>query len=787
MPSSLQRPSRALPSALAALVTLLLTLSLAGAVLIGVNYGRRLEAVRESVATQRALTRLLSAVQDAETGQRGYLLTGRAIYLGPYDDARRRLPVLIDRARARVAAEPLQVPRVDRLRTEIGAKLGELEATVRLARAGDRAGALRLVATDQGRRRMDGIRRTLAELDRAVAEQERVRQRAATRLGWALLALMLVPLLAIPVLLVRAGRDVRALFSRASERLEARRAETERLGLEVADRDRRLGGLQDQFALVLDAATDYAIVLTDPDGVVTRWSRGAETVFGWDAGYAEGRNAEFFFTPEDREAGRVETEMECARDTGRAADERWHMRAGGTRFWASGELQPLRSPEGALLGYLKIVRDRTAERLEAEADRERAERLAERVDAQAGELEVARTEQEEAQGQLRQLQKLEGLGQLTAGIAHDFNNMLAVVIGALDLIRRKHASGDHGLSRLVAAAEDGANRAAELTKRLLAFSRQQPLQPEVLDVNRLVGGMSELLRRTLGEQVRIETVLAGGLWRVHADPHEIERVLVNLGVNARDAMPDGGRLTIETSNAHLDDAYAAQHPEVRAGQYVAICVTDTGTGMDAGTLERAFDPFFSTKEVGRGTGLGLSQLYGFAKQSAGHVKIYSELGHGTTVKLYLPRWFGADRPTLPRAAEPAPAVLPRGRPGEIVLVVEDEERVRHISVESLRELGYTVRHAGGPDEALRLLDALPGVTLLFTDIVMPGMTGRQLADLAQAKDPELKVLFTTGYTRNAVVHGGVLDAGVAFLPKPFTADQLAAKVRATIDGRGANR
>ena len=290
--------------------------------------------------------------------------------------------------------------------------------------------------------------------------------------------------------------------------------------------------------------------------------------------------------------------------------------------------------------------------------------------------------------------------------------------------------------------------------------------------------MSELLRRTIGETIRFETVLAGGLWPAFIDASQLESAVVNLCVNARDAMPDGGRLTIETANCHLDDDYAAQHAEVSAGQYVMVSVSDTGDGMPADVIERAFDPFFTTKEVGKGTGLGLSQVYGFVKQSGGHVKIYSEPGVGTVVKLYLPRHFG-----VAEAAQGAreAAELPRAVGDEIVLVVEDEEKVRHMSVDALRDLGYIALHAGDADEALALLDENPGVALLFTDIVMPGMNGRRLADAAREKRPEIKILYTTGYTRNAIVHNGVLDHDVHFLPKPFTVAQLAVKVRAVLD------
>ncbi|MBV9842551.1 MAG: CHASE3 domain-containing protein [Sphingomonadaceae bacterium] len=390
---------------------------------------------------------------------------------------------------------------------------------------------------------------------------------------------------------------------------------------------------------------------------------------------------------------------------------------------------------------------------------------------------------EAAEAALRQIQKMESIGQLTGGIAHDFNNMLAIVIGSLDMAARR--SGDPvRVARAIANAREGAERAAALTGRLLAFSRQSPLAPVALDANRLVAGMSELLHRTLGETIQIETVLAAGLWPSFADPHQLENALLNLAVNARDAMAEGGKLTIETANVHFDDAYAAARHEVAPGQYVMLCVTDTGSGMPADVIEKAFEPFFTTKQVGKGTGLGLSQVFGFAKQSGGHVAIYSELGQGTTVKLYLPRHFGAVQ--QPGVAAPSEA-LPLGRAEEIILVVEDEQRVRHFSVDALRDLGYTVLSAHGGVEALAMLAEQPSIALLFTDVVMPEMNGRKLADAARAQRPNLPVLYTTGYTRNAVVHNGMLDAGVALLQKPFTIEQLARKVRDVIDGGGANR
>ena len=366
------------------------------------------------------------------------------------------------------------------------------------------------------------------------------------------------------------------------------------------------------------------------------------------------------------------------------------------------------------------------------------------------------TERRLLEEQLRQSQKMDAIGQLTGGIAHDFNNMLAIVMGSLDIARRRIASGSlDGLQKWIDNAAEGATRAATLTNRLLSYSRRQPLDPKVLDANALVSATSQLLRQIISETVEIETALAAGLWRVFADPSQVENCLVNLAVNARDAMPDGGKITIETRNADLDERYARLHSEVKPGQYVMLAITDTGSGMPPEVVERAFEPFFSTKEPGKGTGLGLSQIFGFAKQSNGHVTIYSEVGHGTTVRLYLPRHSGATEDAEPVAAAPN---APQSR-GELILVVEDEPAVRRISVQALQELGYRTLSADDPAHALQLLADDPEIALLFTDVVMPGMTGRQLADQARAARPDLKVLYTTGYSRNAIVHNGGAGSG----------------------------
>jgi signal transduction histidine kinase/ActR/RegA family two-component response regulator len=384
----------------------------------------------------------------------------------------------------------------------------------------------------------------------------------------------------------------------------------------------------------------------------------------------------------------------------------------------------------------------------------------------------------QAEEQLFQAQKMEAVGQLTGGIAHDFNNMLAVVIGSLDFAR--HTDDVARLKRLIEQALKGAGKAAELTQRLLAFSRRQTLIPAVVDANKLVAEMSELLRRTIGRAIRLETVLAGGLWRVFADPAQLESAILNLAVNARDAMPDDGKLTIETANCHLDERYAAANPDVAPGQYVLIAVSDTGEGMPPEVQARVLEPFFTTKAVGRGTGLGLPQVFGFVKQSGGHLKISSEVGRGTTIRIYLPRHQGAD--TMGEGATRAQLEqLPRGRPEELILAVEDEEDVRLMSVGALRDLGYTVIHAADGAAALRCLEEHPGVRLIFTDVVMPEMDGVELAAAVRDRYPETRLLFTTGYARNAMNGEGRLRGTVDLISKPFTIAQLAGKVRQVLD------
>jgi signal transduction histidine kinase len=379
-----------------------------------------------------------------------------------------------------------------------------------------------------------------------------------------------------------------------------------------------------------------------------------------------------------------------------------------------------------------------------------------------------------AEQALRQSQKMEAVGQLTGGVAHDFNNLLTIIIGNLGIAKRGvvEARAERALNNALVGAE----RAAQLTQRLLAFSRRQPLNPRVLDINKLIVAISDLLTRTLGENIELETISGAGLWNVEVDASEMESTLLNLALNARDAMPTGGKLTIETSNAYLDDEYCREHEGILPGQYILVAITDSGAGMSAETIDRAFEPFFTTKEAGKGTGLGLSQVYGFMKQSGGHVKIYSEPGEGTTIKLYLPRREGNE---LVISGDDD-LNSERGG-GETILIVEDDDGVRQYASEILRDLNYQIIEAKDSATALRLLDADKKFDLLLTDVVLPGKNGRELANEVERRRPGTKIIFMTGYSRNAIVHHGRLDPGIELIPKPLTERVLARKIRQVLD------
>ncbi len=509
-----------------------------------------------------------------------------------------------------------------------------------------------------------------------------------------------------------------------------------------------------RYRRLVEAVVDYAIFQLDPAGNVTTWNAGAQRIKGYRPEEIIGLHFSEFYTSEDRVGGVPARALAQASETGRYEAEGWRVRKDGSKFFASVVIDRILDDAGELVGFAKVTRD-----------------ITERQEAQA-KLKVA-------QDQFAASQKLEAIGQLTGGIAHDFNNLLMIVLGNIETAQRhlKSIPQSANLQRVLDNAMRGARRAAALTSRLLAFSRRQTLDPKPLNVNNFLTGSVEFLQRSLGEQVDVQAVGSAGLWTVEVDSNHLESALVNLAINARDAMPNGGKLTIEAANVFADEEYCKQNPELSPGQYVVICVSDTGLGMSKEILGHAFEPFFTTKELGHGTGLGLSQVYGFVKQSGGHIKIYSEEGHGTTVKIYLPRYTG---PVAPEAREDQGVA--EGTQSETILVVEDDPDLRTYLAEILRNLNYEVLAVPNAQSALTiLLQAERRVDLLLTDIVMPGINGRELGRRAQEMRPELPILYMTGYSRNAVVHHGRLDEGVELLQKPVSQAELASRVRELLD------
>jgi PAS domain S-box-containing protein len=529
---------------------------------------------------------------------------------------------------------------------------------------------------------------------------------------------------------VTEAKRTEAELRRLNERLEASVAER------TADRN-RLWRLSAEIILVARF-----------DGTVTAINPAWKTVLGWSEVDLLGHNV-FALLHED-DIGHVrEAVIRLSRQEGLTRfDSRCRGRDGSYRWisWsaASGE------------GLINAVgRDVTAEKEQAEVLRQTEE-------------------------QLRQSQKMEAVGQLTGGLAHDFNNMLTGIIGSLELLKTRVAQGRISqVDRYITAAQGAANRAAALTHRLLAFSRRQTLDPKPTHPNRLIASMEELIQRTMGPEIQVETVLSVGLWATLCDPNQLENALLNLCINARDAMPDGGRLTIETANVWLDDRSSRQR-DMAPGQYVSIAVSDTGTGMSPEVMARAFDPFFTTKPIGQGTGLGLSMIYGFAKQSGGQIRIYSEENQGTTMRLYLPRHRG-EVESESSQAELMP--VPRAEQGETVLVVDDEPTVRMLVVEVLENLGYTAIEVADGPAGLQVLQSDQRIDLLVTDVGLPGgMNGRQMADIGRLLRPGLKVLFITGYAENAVLGNGQLEPGMHVLSKPFQMELLASRIREMISG-----
>ena len=702
---------------------------------IAPELGRIQDNVAHSFEVIKAARSLERTLSGAERSERNYLITEDPEQLARYRDFSRQAPALVWKLRRLAIDSPNQGPRLPELEKQVETSLGHMK---RIYEAYQRRGA------EGGRRELrghlddDSLRRLSVLIDDVVASEDRrlaELQARASRHEESFAAVALVAgLLAITVMALGILQLVQA-FRSARSSAEARYMSEAR------------------FRLFVSGVVDYAVYTMDTEGRVTSWNAGAQRIKGYTEREILGRNFARFYTAEDQKAGVPRQALETAARESRYESEAQRVRKDGSVFWAHVVLDPIRDSTGRLLGFVKVTRDVTERRAQQEA------------------LEQARSA-------LAQAQKMEALGQLTGGVAHDFNNLLTVILGSLETLEMRLKAGRQDVVKFVETARRGADRAADLVARLLAFARRQPLEPRPVNPNTLVNGVVTLMRRALSESISIETVLAAGAWWVSADRSQLENAVLNLVLNARDAMPRGGRLTLETANAFLDEAYARANEDVASGQYAMVAVSDTGMGMTREQAARAFEPFYTTKDAGQGSGLGLSQVYGFVKQSRGHVKIYSEPGTGTTVKLYLPR---LEAPPPEEAPVPQPAERMTGV--ETVLLVEDDEDVRAFAAGSLGELGYRVLQAGDARAALDVLGAGDGVDLLITDVGLPGgVNGRQLAESARRRKPGLRVLFTSGYARNAIVHHGVLDPGVQFIGKPFTQSSLARRVREILDG-----
>jgi PAS domain S-box-containing protein len=675
---------------------------------------------------------LLIEILNVESGQRGYLLTKDEHYLEYYETATISLPPLMNRLRGLVASNPAQSRRVDHLIAMARQRMAISAWRVALVRAG-RVSEATSASLQPGRAAMRATRAAVNEV--MVAERELLRERTNAAEHAELVGLVI----ALWVGALAVAGVAASLWSMALANRRLAHEIREREGAEAAHREsealyRAIFANTADFLFVIDIAGEDAFTVGELNpafehatGITTAAARGQDIRSVIPRSIAEPLVARYRSTIA----------------AGQPALERGvYSLPGGVRTWES-LLVPVRDRQGRIERIVGSARDVT--------DRDRAE------------------------DQLRRAQRMEAIGHLTGGVAHDFNNLLQVIRGNLELIVRDLIDKPAAAQRLKSALY-GADRAAQLTRQLLAFARRQPLEPAVVNPGRMMGDLADILRRMLGESISVETRIADDLWNTLADPAQVESALLNLALNARDAMPEGGRLAIDLSNAWLDQDHAMLDSEVEPGEYVLIAVSDTGHGMEPRIVARVFEPFFTTKSVDKGTGLGLSMVYGFVKQSNGHVQIQSEVGQGTTVKIFLPRALQDET-----VAEPAVFDSLEGR-REVILVVEDDDLVRAASVGLLRDLGYTCLHAPDAAAALDRLRSGVKIDLLFTDVVMPGpVRSRDLADEARRLKPDLPVLFTSGFSEGLIVHEGRVDPGVQLISKPYTRDDLARKIRTLLN------
>ena len=723
---------------------------------IGLDVKSRSDAawVDHTLGVLQKLSDMRLLIRRAESASRGYVLTNDPTFVTEFNESRDQItPALADLIEA-TKDNPVQTQLLDKNRELIARRLSVSAELVRLQAAGDTAGIAALNVRAEGRTVMSTIG---ANFDKVTAEEERLltirtsdsRQTRVILLAIDLCGALLILLLAA-ILVRNATRSNRTLETSlsaskaANETLEAAVAErTEHLLAAHEDLRRSASVLQGTFNSMAEA-----VLVIDTSGKVMLSNAAAQQMLRYEPGmtldhlrqksvvyHADGTTP---VAPEEMPAARA---LRGEQFDGKEIIARPVRGADPVHLVVSGA--PLHDADGAISGAALIYYDITEAR-----DTER---------------------------RLQQAQKLDAIGKLTGGVAHDFNNMLTVITGTTETLVAELARQPE-LQSVAKLIDDAAERCAELIQHLLAFARRQPLQPRNVDINGAVLDIAKLLRPTLGEQIEIETILERGITTSHIDPSQLANSVLNMAINARDAMPGGGKLLLETRNVVLDEAYAQANADVRAGPYVMLAVSDSGTGMPAEVRDKAFEPFFTTKDVGKGSGLGLSMVYGFVKQSGGHIKIYSEQGHGTTIRVYLPPARGAAD-----AATPAAAPVAGGH--ETIMVVEDDALVRNFVVAQLHGLGYRTVDAADSRAAMLHVENGEPFDLLFTDVIMPGgMTGRQLADEIAKRRPGLKVLYTSGYTDNAIVHHGRLDEGVLLLTKPYRKAQLAQMVRRALNG-----
>ena len=678
---------------------------------------------------------LLIRVEQAESLGRGFLLNREPRFLGPYSQAEAAAAIGESRLTRLVADNPPQLARVRNLAGLIDQRLSRLDRFVELGRKGDFTAASLKPDPNVSLALEEEISAQSARVSAVEQNLLARRQLLAARseklvliTGLTVAGLALAGLLASVFSLSRANRDLQAAIKAAEAAQSARIA-----GQALID---AIFAHTPDYLYVLEVTDDGRFVVGEINPALAQaLGVRAEDIRGRSIDEMLGRRGAVPILAHYRHV--------VASDRPVLTRDIIPNLPGGARTWES-ILAPVKNEAGVTDRIIGSTRDIT--------DR-------------------AKTEE-----RLAEAQRMESVGHLTGGVAHDFNNLLQVIRGNLELIERT-VEGNERAERALRNAIHGADRAAQLTRQLLAFARRQPLDPQVINLSRLVREMAELLRRTLGEVVEVETVIGGGLWNTMADPAQVESAVLNLALNARDAMPEGGRLTVEVANAALDEAYAREQPGVAAGQYVLLAVSDTGTGMTDAVKKKVFDPFFTTKADGKGSGLGLSMVHGFVHQSNGHIRLYSEPGQGTTVRIYLPR----SRQPIEPVTETEGAS--RAGANQTILVVEDEAGVRSAAVAMLQELGYHCEEASDAESALELLRSGKKIDLVFTDVIMPGpISCRELVEAIARARPDLPVLFTSGYTENAIVHQGRLDGGVRLLSKPYSREEMARKVAASFRG-----